>query len=75
MIPIVITLVITAVVGGHEFERHEKMTSLAECWNIAPIRMEELRLGKITQHPEFLLNLDSITDIGVGCVIGRGNPA
>lgn len=66
VIPLVVTLVITFIIDGRDFERHERMMSLVECWNIAPIRMEELRYSE---------SMSTASEIGVGCVIGRGNPA
>jgi len=50
MIPLVITLVITAVISGRDFERHERMGSVAECWITAQSRLEDMRLGRVFGH-------------------------
>jgi hypothetical protein len=67
MIPIIVTLVITMIVDGRDFERHEPMPSIEECWTKARTTMEEIRAS---EHKEI-----DIRQIGVGCVIDAGDPA
>lgn len=63
-----ITLVITMVVGGHDVERHQPMSSVDQCWVEAQKIMDEMR----SNH-----NHDGakISKIGIGCVIDDGDPA
>ena len=63
----IITLVITMVVGGHDVERHQPMASIEECWHEARMIMDEMR----TQHDHDGAN---ITKIGIGCVMDAGDP-
>lgn len=63
----VITLVVTMVVDGRDFERHERLGSLPICWEKAQQTMESIRTS---EHHGI-----SITNVGVGCVIEIGDPA
>ncbi len=64
---VIVTLIITMTVAGHDIERHENIKSLSECWDRAKETMEEIR----KQHSETV----PIKKIGIGCVIDMGNPA
>jgi hypothetical protein len=56
----IVTLVITMVIAGHDVERHEKIASLPECWDRARAVMEHIR-----EHVD-------VTQVGVGCVVDAG---
>jgi hypothetical protein len=57
---VIVTLVITMVLAGHDVERHERIESLNECWDRAKAVMEHIRE-----------NVD-VTKVGVGCVVETG---
>jgi hypothetical protein len=69
MTPIIITLVITLVTGGQEYERYIPQSSIAECLSEAANVLDEA--AKV--HVE---NADE-AEIGAGCVIkiNPGHPA
>jgi hypothetical protein len=62
----IITLVITMVVGGHDVERHQPMSSMKQCWIEARKTMAEM---------QFSHDNAKITKIGIGCVVDGGDPA
>jgi hypothetical protein len=62
---IVITLVTTMSINGMDYDRHDKMGSLSECWERAQAKMTEMLAMK--DHPA--------TNIGIGCVVGLADPA
>ena len=66
---LIVTLVVTMVIGGRDFERNERMSSLEECWETARARMETLR------NVELEDGHGKLTKIGVGCVVDAGDPA
>ena len=67
MIPTIITLVITMIVDGRDYERHQPMSSIEQCWVEAKATMENIRTA---EHQDI-----SIRNVGVGCVIDAGDPA
>ena len=67
-----VTLVMTALIAGQDFERHERMTSLEDCFSIAPKRFVEMQHGKFPGLPD-LIRVEAIANIGVGCVAGIGD--
>lgn len=67
MITTIVTLVITMLVDGQDFERHERMESIPACWEAAQRTMEDIRSA---QHSDIV-----IRNVGVGCVIDSGDPA
>lgn len=67
MIAVVITLVITMIVDGQDFQRHESMASIEACWVRARETMEDIRTS---EHKDI-----DIRFVGVGCVIDSGDPA
>ena len=62
----IITLVITMVVGGHDVERHQPMASVEQCWVEAAKVMDEMRFRHVGA---------GISKIGIGCVVSEGEPA
>ena len=67
MISVIVTLVVTMIVDGQDFERHERMESIPACWEAAKRTMEDIRSA---EHRDI-----SIRNVGVGCVIDSGDPA
>ena len=63
-----ITLVIIMTIGGQDFERHETMKSVSECFARAQERTNILLGAEIEDHK-------TVTQIGAGCVIDYGSPA
>jgi hypothetical protein len=64
---LIVTLVITMMVDGQDFERHERMESLSACWEAAQRTMEDIRSA---EHADIV-----IRNVGVGCVVDPGDPA
>ncbi len=62
-----ITLVVVMTIRGQDFERLEKMPSMEQCWQTAAERMERLT----RDHADAA----GAAKIGVGCVLGMGEPA
>lgn len=63
----VVTLVITMIVDGQDFQRHEPMISIDACWVRARETMENIRTA---EHKDIDIRM-----VGVGCVIDSGDPA
>jgi hypothetical protein len=58
----IITLVVVMTINGQEFERHEIMPNIEQCWRVAAERYEKL------------VSLHNITlkKLGIGCVWDAG---
>jgi hypothetical protein len=61
----IVTLVVTMVINGNDYEQHQRMGSVSECWE----RAQGMMHVAMEQHD------DSIKKIGIGCVIDAGDPA
>ena len=64
----IITLVVIMTINGKDFERHEIMPNIEQCWVMAAERMEMLSHAHIGEGT-------MISKIGVGCVKDAGDPA
>lgn len=60
---IVVVMVITYVVGGMDFERHESMPDSVACWAAAPMISQRI----LDEYP-------MATQVGVGCVVMKPDP-
>jgi hypothetical protein len=64
---ITVTMVIVMTMHGQDFERHEFMPSMEQCWRTAADRMEKLT--------NTYNDAAGIAKIGIGCVLNKGEPA
>lgn len=60
----IITLVVTLIVDGHDLGRHEKMTSIEACFMAAQKTVAEM----------LSVNHNDVTFVGAGCTIEKGEP-